>query len=85
MFTPSGSFTIRQGRWKLENTPTSGGYYELIPEQAKEQNLPPVQLYDLEADIAEKNNVYAEYPEVVEKLNSLLDSYKHNGKSAQSV
>ena len=76
-----GSFTIRQGRWKLENTPSSGGYYRLTPEEARKQNLPPIQLYDLEADVGEKNNVYKEFPEVVEKLNALLEKYKQQGRS----
>ncbi len=76
-----GSFTIRQGRWKLENTPSTGGYYKLTPEQAQEQNLPPIQLYDLEADIAETNNVYKQNPRVVEQLNALLEGYKQKGRS----
>ncbi len=76
-----GSFTIRQGRWKLENTPSSGGYSRLTAEEAEKQNLPPIQLYDLEADIAEKNNVYKANPDVVESLNALLEKYKREGRS----
>ena len=76
-----GSFSIRQGRWKLENTPSSGGYGRLTAEEARKQNLPPIQLYDLEADVGEKNNVYKKFPGVVEKLNVLLEKYKLQGRS----
>ena len=78
-----GSFTIRQGRWKLENTASGGGYSRLTAEEAQEQGLPPIQLYDLEADIAEKTNVYKENPEVVEKLHALLEKYKREGRSTR--
>ena len=77
-----GSFTIRQGRWKLENTPSSGGYSRISREEAEKQGRPPAQLYDLEADIAEKNNVYADHPEVVERLNDLLEKYQTTGRSS---
>ncbi|MEM7016429.1 MAG: arylsulfatase [Pseudomonadota bacterium] len=76
-----GSFSIRQGRWKLENTPSSGGYYRISAEEAKKQGLPPIQLYDLKADIGEKNNVHKDHPKVVEKLNTLLEKYKRDGRS----
>ena len=35
----------------------------------------PVQLYDTSADIAEKNNLAAEYPDVVERLQSVYDAH----------
>jgi len=54
----NGSFAIRKGKWKLLMCPGSGGWSYPIPEEAKEMNLPPVQLYDLEKDIVEQNNVY---------------------------
>lgn len=78
----SGAFSIRQGRWKLEITPSSGGYTPATPEQIQQFNLPPIQLYDLDNDIAETTNVYAEYPEVVARLQALLESYQQAGRSA---
>jgi arylsulfatase A-like enzyme len=76
-----GSFSIRQGRWKLELTPSSGGYGNLDDEELRRRNLPAIQLYDLEADIAETRNVYDRYPEVVERLTALLESYQERGRS----
>lgn len=37
------------------------------------EDAPPAQLYDLEADLTQKQNVYARHPEVVEELQALLD------------
>lgn len=76
-----GSFSIRQGRWKLENTPSSGGYNRITAEQAREEGLPPLQLYDLKSDIREQKNVYDAHPEVIERLNNLLEKYKREGRS----
>lgn len=77
----NGSFSIRQGKWKLELCPGSGGWSYPRPAEAKKLDLPPVQLYDLEKDIGEKNNVYEQYPEVVERLTKLLEKYKESGRS----
>lgn len=77
-----GSFSIRQGRWKLELTPGSGGYDRISAEEARQRNLPPIQLYDLDADIAEKRNVYKEFPDVVARLTALLDTYRRQARSA---
>jgi hypothetical protein len=47
------------------------------------KDAPPAQLYDLEADVNETQNVINEHPEVVEELSSLLATYAPNGtKSA---
>jgi len=40
------------------------------------KDAPPAQLYDLEADVNQTKNVYADHPEVVNELNSLLAGYK---------
>ncbi len=75
-----GSFALRAGRWKLEMCPGSGGWS--YPRPGKEcDNLPPVQLYDLHADVGEQRNVLAEHPNVVERLTSLLTQYVRDGRS----
>ena len=76
-----GSFSIRQGRWKLEKTASSGGYSRLSEEEVRRRNLPPIQLYDLASDIGETRNVYDEFPEVVERLDALLERYQRQGRS----
>jgi hypothetical protein len=36
------------------------------------KDAPPAQLYDLEADVNQTQNVYSEYPEVVQEMKALL-------------
>lgn len=75
-----GSFSIRAGRWKLEMCPGSGGWS--FPRPGKEcDGLPPIQLYDLQADIGERSNVQYEHPDVVERLTDLLTRYVLEGRS----
>jgi arylsulfatase A len=75
-----GSFSIRSGKWKLEMCAGSGGWsYPRPGPQSK--GLPPIQLYDLEADRGERRNVYAEHPAVVEHLRDLLTKYVREGRS----
>ena len=76
----NGSFAIRQGKWKLELCPGSGGWSAPRPGKSP-KDAAPVQLYDLDADIGEKNNVHDQHPEVVKRLNNLLETYKKQGRS----
>ena len=75
-----GMFGIRQGQWKLELGLGSGGF-------SQPQNVEPApggpagQLYDLSKDAAEQDNLYQKYPEVVDRLASLLERYKRQGYS----
>ncbi len=77
----NGSFSIRQGRWKLEFCPGSGGWSFPRPDTPEVEGLPPIQLYDLDADIGERANLQDKYPEVVEKLTALMTQYVRNGRS----
>ena len=43
--------------------------------------LPPVQLYDVGADVGERRNLEAERPEIVEELTNLLTRYVEKGRS----
>ena len=76
-----GSFAIRQGKWKLELCPGSGGWSDPKPGSPETLKLPPIQLYDLSQDIGETNNVEAEHPEVVTRLTNLLEKYVADGRS----
>jgi hypothetical protein len=77
----AGRFAIRQGQWKLEFCPGSGGWGKPGDAEAKKQGLPEVQLYDLSTDIGEKKNVQAAHRDVVERLTKLLDQTIANGRS----
>ncbi|WP_439183742.1 sulfatase family protein [Carboxylicivirga taeanensis] len=69
----NGTFAIRKGEWKLIDAKGSGGWS--LPED-KCPEEPPQQLYNLQADPRETNNLYSEYPEIVKELNTLLHPYK---------
>jgi hypothetical protein len=75
-----GSFSIRMGKWKLEMCAGSGGWSHPRPDEVH-TGLPPMQLYDLEADIGERNNIIADHPELVDSMKQLLTHYVENGRS----
>lgn len=77
----NGSFSIRQGHWKLELCPGSGGWSAPRPGKDDVSQLPPIQLYDLDKDIGEQSNVQNGHPEVVKKLTTQLEKYVTNGRS----
>jgi len=86
----NGSFSIRQGNWKLELCRDSGGWSDPKPMNPKTKAkavldaaaaLPAIQLYDLSTDIAEQKNVQAEHPEIVQRLTKLLQKYVADGRS----
>lgn len=84
-----GRFAIRQGQWKLLLWPGSGGWSPPTPtpsqwlktDAADLSKLPPFQLYDLSADSAERNNLAAAHPEIVQRLGRLMRSYVELGRS----
>lgn len=79
----NGSFAIRQGEWKLIMCPGSGGWSFPRPNKDKEAiaGLPDVQLYNLQNDPGETNNLQASNPEKVESLKKLLTKYILEGRS----
>jgi arylsulfatase A-like enzyme len=77
----NGSFSIRQGRWKLLLCPGSGGWSPPKPNSNEAKQLPPVQLYDLSTDISETTNVQHKRPDVVKRMTDLLQQYVDRGRS----
>jgi arylsulfatase A len=77
----AGCFAIRQGHWKLEFCPGSGGWGKPGDADARKKGMPEVQLYNLDSDSGETKNVQAEFPEVVGRLTQLLDQTISNGRS----
>ncbi len=77
----NGTFAIRQGNWKLIlDNKTSGGWVE--PAGERPQPGSPGQLYDLESDPYEKNDLWEERQDIVERLSRLLAKYQSEGRSA---
>jgi arylsulfatase A-like enzyme len=81
----NGSFSIRQGNWKLQLCADSGGWSAPKPGSKEAAELPSVQLYDLTADIGEQVNVCQQHPEIVERLTVLLQKYVADGRSTPGV
>lgn len=78
-----GDFAIRKGRWKLIYCAGSGGWSEPTDQQALEQGLPKIQLYNIQKDPSETTNVYSKHPGVVEELTALMKEYINDGRSTQ--
>lgn len=77
----NGSFAIRKGKWKLIMCPGSGGWSFPRPGSPEADDLLPIQLYDLESDPGETNNIIEEFPDIAEELEGLLERYILNGRS----
>ncbi len=76
-----GSFAIREGNWKLELCPGSGGWSSPKPAVDDTSKLPLIQLFDLSQDINERKNLADEQSAVVARLTELLEQYVANGRS----
>lgn len=77
----NGGFSIRRGFWKLIFVEDNGVDVKTILSKPSEGKYKAHQLYDLRNDIEEKNNVIEKYPEVVEKLQAVLEEHIRNGRS----
>jgi len=77
----NGAFAMRQGKWKLILAPGSGGWSLPKGNAAWKSNPDGIQLYDLESDPAEKNNIHKSNPEVVQTLLAQLNKVIRNGRS----
>lgn len=75
----NGAFAIREGNWKLCFCPGSGGWS--APRGKATQGLPEVQLYNLETDPGETENLSETHPEKTEELTRLMQRYIEQGRS----
>lgn len=76
-----GSFSIRNREWKLELCRGAGGFGNAhIPDPSTSEEV-PYQLYDLNADIGERCNRAAEYPDLVATLKQELIQIIEVGRS----
>jgi arylsulfatase A len=76
----AGKFAIRDGNWKLALCPGSGGWTKNDAEAASE-GLPLVQLYDMESDPEEQNNIERAHPEKVREMIATLKKIVNDGRS----
>jgi arylsulfatase A-like enzyme len=84
--TISLALAIRRGPWKyLDHRGSGGNNYDnpelkpfALPDTAPDA---PGQLYNLETDPGESNNLYFKHPEIVRELKALLETSKAEGRS----
>ena len=77
----AGVLAIRQGPWKLIPQLGSGGFTK--PAKIKPAPGGPAgQLYNLADDPGEQRNLYAEHPEMVQRLTALLEKTQKEERSA---
>jgi arylsulfatase A-like enzyme len=86
--TISLALAIRQGPWKYLDHRGSGGNSYVqgdLKRFALADTAPsaPGQLYHLDTDPGETNNLYFNEPDMVKKLEALLEAAKANGRKAQ--
>jgi len=77
-----GSLSIRKGKYKLEMCPGSGGE-SFPPVGYRNPDMPDYQLYDLDKDISEKENIIEDHGDVAEALKRELSYLIHNGRSTK--
>ncbi len=77
----SGKFAIRHDKWKLLLCGGSGGWGKPNDAAARKLGLPDVQLYDMEADVGERENLQDKHPEIVAQLTALLQRSVDAGRS----
>ena len=75
-----GHLTIRQGKWKYIDSLGSGGFSKpnkVDPKRGK----PNAQLYDLQADLEESDNLIEEHPEIASQLKGEMQKIIEQGQS----
>ncbi len=76
-----GKFAIRDQRWKLVLSPGSGGLWSQTDEAALEAGLPIVQLYDMQEDPAETNNLESSHRDRVSSMIKALEHIVARGRT----
>jgi arylsulfatase A-like enzyme len=80
----SGHFAYRQGKWKLLLAKGSGGWSS-PKEREVGRDAPEAQLYDMEKDPGEQNNLYLSHPEVARRLLADLTADVESGRSTNGL
>jgi arylsulfatase A-like enzyme len=77
----NGSFAIRDGPWKLALCPGSGGWSPPRPGKDDASALPEFQLYNLDTDPGETQNLIASHPDRVARMRAALETAIARGRT----
>ncbi|MCP4313345.1 MAG: arylsulfatase [Bacteroidetes bacterium] len=79
----NGSFAYRKKQWKAIYCPGSGGWSEPRPNSPGIEKLPEYQLYNLDDDIAELNNLQDKHMDILIQYKKELSQIILNGRSTE--
>lgn len=85
LHSAKGSLAIRQGDWVLIDARSGDGNREpdwFKQERGYQTNQFAGELYNLRDDLVQRRNRHGEQPEIGQRLKSLLEKYKADGRSA---
>jgi len=80
-----GRFAIRQGKWKLELCPGSGGWEMPSDDAAFKEGLPTIQLYNMHDDVGEQTDIDYLNAGIITRLTKLLGKYVAAGRSTPGL
>lgn len=81
----NGSFSIREGDWKLVLCPGSGGWSAPRPGKVDLSVMPKYQLFNLDNDPQEENNLFLSEAKKAKKLKKLLLQVIEKGRSTKGA
>jgi arylsulfatase A-like enzyme len=77
----NGSFAIRDGHWKLALCAGSGGWSFPRPGRDDHSGLPEFQLFNLQNDAGEKENLVAQHPDRLAAMRAELEAAIARGRT----
>ncbi len=77
----NGTYALRSGRWKLHRHDSKSARNVVVEQQLANTPVSRYQLFDLQADPAERNNVIEQYPDVAQRLQDQLEQIIRRGRS----
>ncbi|QDU51501.1 sulfatase family protein [Gimesia panareensis] len=77
----NGTYALRTGKWKLQRYDKQTARNIIVEQELSNTKVPHYQLFDLEQDPAEKQNVIKDHPELAQRLKKQLANLIEQGSS----
>lgn len=77
----SGTYGLRSGKWKLHRYDRKRARNVVVEKKLANTPMPPFQLFNLDEDPEEQNDVIADHPEVAKRLKAQLAKLIGDGRS----